>query len=45
MTTTCPKTVVGGRQGNAPCKSLLLQPSLFVSVEFHGDHKTVTKLR
>ena len=44
--TTCPKTVVGGKQGHAPCKILSLQQSLFyVSVKFHGDHKTVIKLR
>ena len=35
-----------GKQGNAPCRILSLQQSLFlVSVEFHGDHKTVRKLR
>ena len=39
-TTTCPKAVVGGRQWHAPCKVLLLQQGLlFVSFEFHGDHK------
>ena len=32
--------------GNAPCKILSLEQSFFyTSVEFHGDHKTVTKLR
>ena len=46
MTTTCLKTVVGGKQGHAPCKILSLQQStFFVSVEFHGDHKAVTKMR
>ena len=45
-TTACLRTVVGGKQGLAPCKRLLLQQSLFcVSVEFNGVHKTVTKLR
>ena len=34
----------GGKQGHASCEKLLLQQiPLFVSVEFHGDHKTVTK--
>ena len=28
-TTTCPKTVVGGKQGHAPSKMPLLQQSLF----------------
>ena len=33
--------VVGGKQGHAPCETLLLYQSLFlVSVKFHGDHKT-----
>ena len=44
--TTCLKTAVGCKQGHAPCKIFSLQQNLFVvSVEFHGDHKTVTKLR
>ena len=30
MTTMCPKTVVGGRQGHAPCEVLLFQQSLFL---------------
>ena len=39
-------TVAGGKQGHAACKILSLQQSLFyVSVEFHGDHKTVTKIK
>ena len=29
-TTTCPMTVVGGRQGHAPCGILLLEQSLFL---------------
>ena len=29
--------VIGGRQGHAPCKVLLLQQIFFVSVNFHGD--------
>ena len=41
MTTTCLITDVGGKQGNAACKILSLQQSLFfVSVKFHGDHNT-----
>ena len=36
-TTTCLKTVVTGSMPlPAPCKILLLQQSLFVSIEFHG---------
>ena len=38
-------TVVGGKQGHASCGILSLQQSLFLSVKFHGDHRTVTKLR
>ena len=35
-TTTCLKNVVGGKQGHAPCRILLLQKKhLFVSVNFH----------
>ena len=45
-TTTCPKTVAGDKRRQALCKILSLQQSLFlVSVEFHGDHKTIIKLR
>ena len=29
-TTTCDKTVVGGKQGHAPCKILPLQQSIFL---------------
>ena len=44
VTTTCHKTVVGGRQGHAPCRILLLHKACFcVSVEFHGDHITATR--
>ena len=44
--TTCLRTVVEGKQGHVPCKILLLHQSLFfVSVEFHGDHSIVIKLR
>ena len=44
--TTCLKTVVGGKQGHAPCKIPYLQQSnnTFVSVDFHGDHKTVFQI-
>ena len=38
-------TVVGAKQGNAPCKIFLHQQLIFVLVEFHGDHKTVSMLR
>ena len=45
-TTICLKTVVGGTQGHAPSRICSLQQSLFfASVEFHGDHNTVTTLR
>ena len=45
-TTAYPRTVVVGKQWHAPCKILLLQQRLFlVSIEFHGDHKTVTRMR
>ena len=39
------RTVVGGKNGHAPCKNVVLADPLFVSVEFHANHKTVTKLR
>ena len=46
MITTCPKTAVGGKQGDATCKILLSKENLFlVSVKFHGNHKIVTKMR
>ena len=45
-TTTCPKTVVGGKQGHAPWKIPLLQQTLFfVPIKFHGDHTADTKMR
>ena len=44
-TTTCPKTVVGGKQGHATCNIPLLQQSLFLSAEINGDHKSATKMR
>ena len=45
-TTICLETVVGGKQGRAPCKLLFLQQCFFfVSVKFHGDHWAVTKMR
>ena len=34
-----------GKQGHVPCKILLFQKASFVSVEFNGDHKTVTMMR
>ena len=45
-TTTCFRIVVEGKQGYASCKILSLQQGLlFVSFQFHRDHKTVTTLR
>ena len=38
-------SVVGDKQGHAPCKSLQLLQILFVSVESHEDYKAVTMLR
>ena len=43
-TTTCLKAVVGVSKGMLPVKYVPIKP-LFVSVEFHRDHKTVTKVR
>ena len=41
-TTTCLNTVVGGKQGHAPCRILALQQFIFsVSVVCHGGHKAV----
>ena len=31
VTTTCLKSMVGGKQGHVPCKILLLQQNLFLS--------------
>ena len=42
---TCLKTVVGASKGMLPVKYFCSTKPLFVSVEFHGDNKTVTKLR
>ena len=40
------KTVVEGKQGHALCKILLQPLFLFcLSVEFHENHKTASKLR
>ena len=38
--TTCLKTVVGVSKGMLPVKYLRSNKASFVSVEFHGDHKT-----
>ena len=45
-TTTCLRTVVEGNQGHAPSK-IVLAPTkpLFVSVKFHVNHMTITKLK
>ena len=41
MTTTCIKSVCGGKHGHVPYEILLLQQSLFlVSVKCNGDHRT-----
>ena len=41
----CPTTVVGGKQGHAPCNIPLLRKSLHFSlVEFCGENKTFTML-
>ena len=39
------KLRLGVSKGMLPVEYFLLQQSLFVSVEFRGDNKTVTKLR
>ena len=44
-TTICVKTNFWGKRGYAHCKMLLLQENVYVSVQFHGEHKTITKLR
>ena len=41
---TCLITCGWGKRGHATCKALLIQQNLFLSVEFHGGHMTVTKL-
>ena len=42
----CLRSVVGGKQRHAPCVALSLhQIIFFVSDEFHGNHKTITRLR
>ena len=44
--TTYLESVNGGMQGHAPCEILPFnQIPFFVSVKFHGNLKTVTKLR
>ena len=45
-TSTCPTTVVAGKQVHAPCRIHKIQQNLFfMSLEFHGDHEAVTELR
>ena len=44
-TTTCIKTVVGVSKGMLPVKYFHLQQPLFVSMECHADHETVTEMR
>ena len=46
VTTICLKTVVGVNKGMLPVRYFYsIQASFFVSVECHGDCKTVTKMR
>ena len=35
--------MVGGKQGHATCKILLIYKASFVLVELNGDHKTAYK--
>ena len=42
-TTTYHKTVVGGKQGHAPCKTLLLHKDFLMSIKVNRDHKTAYK--
>ena len=44
-TATDIKTVVGGKQLHVPFTMLISTYHFFVSVKFHGDHKTVKKLK
>ena len=37
------KQWLGGKQWHTPCETLSLHKASFVSVEFHGDHKTAYK--
>ena len=41
---TCPKTMVGGKQGT-PENTFAPTKPLFMYAEFHGDDKTVINLR
>ena len=43
--TTCNRNVAGEKQGHASCKLLCTNKDFFVSVTFHGDHKTVARMR
>ena len=44
-TTKCLETVVGGRQGHAPCKILLLPQMLFLAQSSLMNITRLTKLR
>ena len=44
-TATCHKTVVWDKQGHAPVKYFCSTEPLFLSIKFHRDHKTATKMR
>ena len=44
-TTTCHKIKIETKEEHSSCKIPLLQQILFfASIEFHGDHKTITKM-
>ena len=42
---TCHETVIGASKGMIPVKMSVTTNSLFLSVDFYVDHKTVTMLR
>ena len=44
-TTTCPKTVIWGKQWHARSKIPLLQQGLFSVCRIHEDHKAVIRMR
>ena len=44
-TTRCRKTVLGISHGMLPVNYFWPNKAFFVSVEVHGDHKTVTKMK
>ena len=44
-TTACLKAVVGVSKGMLPVQYFCSTNPIFVSVDFNGDHETVTKIR